>query len=91
MDTLPQARRRSRATASQAESKLFGTLGQRLVRLRLKYKMGLYKNGASPQQLNAVFICVAESGFIAGVAVFIVFTACLPTWIRLLRHDAVFV
>ena len=43
------------------------------------------------QQLNAVFICVAESGFIAGVAVFIVFTACLPTWIRLLRHDAVFV
>lgn len=62
MDTLPQARRRSRATASQAESKLFGTLGQRLVRLRLKYKMGLYKNGASPQQLNAVFICVAESG-----------------------------
>ena len=35
MDTLPQARRRSRATASQAESKLFGTLGQRLVRLRL--------------------------------------------------------
>ena len=47
MDTLPQARRRSRVTASQAESKLFGTLGQRLVRLRLKYKMGLYKNGAS--------------------------------------------
>ena len=49
-------------------------------------KMGLARNSSTRYSY-----ALQNRVFIAGVAVFIVFTACLPTWIRLLRHDAVFV